>query len=105
MAESALKQELGPKKYYQKIEKANKEYDLYKAGKRDPKTGVFYHDINFSKPGAKKLGASLGSIECDCGNALSISVTTVMVQCSLCKSCYSIKFNRDDNTLEVKKNG
>ena len=101
--ESKGLQELGPKKYFDKIKKANDFYDKYKAGKRDPKTGEYYHHIDFSDPNKKNyLGKSAGAVECvHCGDWFEVSTSTAAVICSNCRKLNYIKYNRDDNSIEV----
>lgn len=101
--ESINAQELGPKKYRDKIEKSNKFYDKYKAGKRDPKTGEFYHNIDFKNPCLKRnLGATAGTVKCfNCDNFFDITTNTKVVICSRCKKLNYVVFNRDDDTIEV----
>lgn len=96
--ESPKLQELGPKKYYQKLEKMNKFYDQHMAGKRDPKTGIFYNKIDYSNPDKSKNlgGRPLVSFEClsGCGSVISINTTTVCIICDRCKTLHSIHFDR-----------
>lgn len=102
--EPPLMQEIGPKKYYEKIDAAHKFYDKYKAGRRDPKTGEYYHHISFSDPNAKRTvtGQSLCQIEChDCGNPLSVRTSTVCITCG-CGCYHSFDYNRDTGELKVE---
>lgn len=101
--ESKMCQEMGPKKFYEKVEKANKFYDDHKAGKRDPKTGHYYNHINWTDPRKKtKLGSSLCTIEClKCGSHLPINTTTVIIICSQCKHMHKVSYSRLTEELSV----
>lgn len=101
--ESPKIQEMGLKKYKQMIEKENKFYDQYKAGRKDPKTGQYYYNISTKNPLAKtKLGRDAGCIEClNCGYTLSISTATVIIICSQCKSYHIISRDKHTNDIEV----
>jgi hypothetical protein len=98
-------QELGPKKYYEKIKKENDFYDKYKAGKRDPKTGEYYHKIDFKDPRKKNyLGKTAGAVACVyCDNWFEVSTSTTAVICSNCRKLNFIKYNRDEDSIEVSK--
>lgn len=102
--ESKLLQELGPKKYYKKVEDANKFYDKYKAGKRDPKTGEVFRDISYSNPNKQtNLGRPLGCIEClSCNEPLNVKTSTVSIICGRCRCMHRIEHNREDNTFTVE---
>lgn len=87
--ESPKMQELGPKRYYQTLEKINKDYDKYKAGKRNPKTGEYYNEIHFTDPRKKKFSntASIGYLPCinkECTEWFSINKRTQALICSKC---------------------
>ena len=89
--ESPALQELGPKKYRERMEKANKEYDKYKAGKRDPKTGDYYHHVDFKDPripknyGNSALTEVLGYTPCGhCGNEISVGALSNGKCCLYC---------------------
>lgn len=99
--ESPLCQELGPKKFTEKVEKANKFYDNYKAGKRDPKTGEFYYHIHGKNPLLKtKLGRNDGCISCGgCEIGLGVTTSTAIVICTRCGTYHEIK--RDRVTREI----
>lgn len=109
LKESALKQDLGPKKYQEKVDKANAFYDKYKAGKTDPKTGEYYHPISFTDPTKSKISTkSVGYFPCpnmECDNGISVKRSTVGVQCFGCKKYIIITVNKltDEVTLSVKE--
>jgi len=89
--EPALKQELGPKRYKQKVEEANAFYDKNMAGKRNPKTGEYYHPINFNDPTKSKFGHSttLAFVGCKnkhCDEYFSLNRRTRAIICSKCKT-------------------
>lgn len=95
--ESPRFQELGPKKYYSELEKQNKFYDKYKAGKKDPKTGEFYHKIDFENPGKSKLGHSkfIADFKClNCDTYLTVRRNTAGIICPSCKKFHSVTVNR-----------
>ena len=75
--ESPLMQEMGPKKYKKMVEKSDKFYDKYKAGRRDPKTGEFYYHIGVKPPRDKEIKTNyldLGKIPCPkCGSMVEVS--------------------------------
>ncbi len=103
--ESPLCQEIGPKKYKERIEKSNKFYDEFKAGKKDPKTGQFYYHIHGKNPLLKtKLGVNDGCVECGkCKYPLGITTSTSCIICSQCNTLHSIvrdKLTRD--IIEIK---
>ena len=102
--EPPMMQQLGPKKYYEKVDKAAKFYDQHKAGKRDPKTGEFYHNISFTAPKAPtKVGQTLGEIECNgCKRPLTIRTSTICVSCSNCACFHRIKYNRDSGEIAIE---
>jgi hypothetical protein len=81
--ESPLRAELGDKKYNEKVEKVNKFYDRYKAGKRDPKTGEYYHHISATDPSKPKYSFSNSCL----------SVTIGHVKCQKCKAKMSVGSN------------
>jgi hypothetical protein len=89
------------------VEDNHKFYDKYKAGKTDPKTGVFYNDISFKKPKtAGCSGAFVTHFECfteDCNNVMTIRRNTAGIGCSTCKKWHSISV--DKYTDEVTING
>lgn len=110
LPEAALKQELGPKKYQDKVDKANAFYDKYKAGKRDPKTGVYYHPISFTDPRKSKIGSgsSVGCFACpnpNCDHGISVKRTTAGVLCAGCKQFISVSVDKltDEVTLTLKE--
>jgi hypothetical protein len=75
--ESPLMQEMGPKKYNRMVEKSDKFYDKYKAGRRDPKTGDFYYHIGVKPPRTSDIKSNyegLGVIACPkCGKSIEVS--------------------------------
>lgn len=89
---TVLRQELGDKKYNQLVEKENKFYDNYKAGKRDPKTGQFYYNIDFKDPRKKTIPQkTIDGFYCStCNIGLPLSRTTYMIQCTRCKTLYKV---------------
>ena len=107
--ETKLEQELGPKKYKQKIERENTFYDKYKAGRVDPKTGIKYNEIFFSDPNKKSIKVkSIGATPClnpECDNYFSIGRTTVIVLCSTCSTLHNITHDKltDEFTVEIKE--
>lgn len=103
LPESPLKQELGPKKYYERVDKANRDYDKYKAGKTDPKTGVFYRPISFTNPNKGAVhGSNLGCYPCPkCSAALGLKSSTLIIQCRTCHTGIKVKFSRDDDSVEL----
>jgi hypothetical protein len=91
--EPKLLQEIGPKKYKEKIRKASEFYDKYKAGKTDPKTGEYYNHFTSKPSGSKISSVSIGQLKCStegCNNFFSIKRTTCMVICSKCNKLNSI---------------
>lgn len=91
--EPPLMQELGRKKYFEKVEKANKHYDNYKAGKRDPKTGEYYNPISFTNPTKQKFSGvlAIGSIVCEkCLAEYPINRRTFCIICSNCKNLIKV---------------
>ena len=89
--ESPALQELGPKKYRERMEKANKDYDKYKAGKKNPKTGEFYHHIDLNDPripkhyGNSSLSETLGYTPCEhCGEKISVGAISSGKCCLYC---------------------
>ena len=103
--ENSLHQELGTKKYREKVEAANKFYDKYKAGKTDPKTGEYYNPISFSNPNARKfkLGLSIGEVQCineQCDYVFSIRRTTRAVICPVCKTLNSFSKEEIEELLK-----
>lgn len=104
--ESPLKQQIGPKKYQQIVEKNAKFYDNYKAGKTDPKTGEFYHHISGNDPNKiKKLGGnSYGSIQCiSCDNYFSITRATACIICNHCKKLNKITIDKETGEIFVSE--
>ena len=102
--ESKLLQELGPKKYNKMVEESNKNYDKYRAGKVDPKTGIRNKEISFTDPRKSKIDSpSLCSIECECGRCLNLTRHTVTVTCGMCKKYHAVKY--DWSTKELFING
>lgn len=92
--ECALMQELGPKKFYDKVDKANAFYDKYKAGKVDPKTGIKNKEISFTDPRKSKLPSSPTLTCFPCPHCLAHKEVTrrmAGVICSECKKYISIK--------------
>lgn len=92
--ESPKQQELGPKRYKEMVERENKFYDNYKAGKRDPKTGQYYNPISFSDPRLSKVktGGSIACVPCvteGCENWLDVKRTTRAIICRSCKKMNS----------------
>lgn len=87
-----LRDEVSPKKYKQLVEKENKRYDKYMAGKRDPKTGVYYNHIHYSDPRLPKykfsknsLSETIGYIKCsECGEDLSVGENSMGKCCLYC---------------------
>jgi hypothetical protein len=106
--ESPKMQELGPKKYYEKLEKINKHYDDHMAGKRDPKTGELYHPISYTDPSKPKYafsakGASI-YVPCKtdgCDNVMGLKRTTRTIICSKCKKL--ISWERDEIEELIQK--
>ena len=98
-------QELGPKKYKQMIEKQNKFYDEHKAGKRDRKTGEYFHHIHATDPRkTKSLGGSFcGYIECkteDCDEVFTVKTTSGGIICNKCKKFISFSKEEKDQARE-----
>lgn len=90
--EPPLLQEIGPKKYKEKIHKASEFYDKYKAGKTDPKTGEYYRHFN-QKPTDTLSSSTLGYLECindNCNNYFKITRNTSIIICSKCNTLNSI---------------
>lgn len=105
--EPKLLQELGPKKYRQKMESTNKFYDNHMAGKRNPKTGELYHHISFTDPNKRtNTGKAVGEVECaGCGYVFSVKRSSVMIICSHCKQLNKIKFTEDGEAEASLKDG
>jgi hypothetical protein len=100
--EPKLLQEIGPKKYKEKVRKASEFYDKYKAGKTDPKTGEYYNHFNSGPKSSNINSVSIGQIKCStdqCTNYLSIKRTTCMIICSKCSKLNTIS-KEDIKTLE-----
>lgn len=95
--ESPKMQEMGPKRYRKMIEDNHKFYDKYKAGKTDPVTGVYYHDISFRNPNKRtNTGPVVGEVPCFyCDNPISIKRSTVSVICGNCHKNNVISFDGD----------
>jgi hypothetical protein len=92
--ESPLMQELGPKKFYQKVDRENAFYDKYKAGKIDPKTGIKNKEIFFEDPRKSKIssGSTINSFPCPyCLTPKEVTRRLAGVICSECKKYISIK--------------
>jgi hypothetical protein len=103
--ESPLMQDLGPKKYQTMLEKNSSFYDKYKAGKRDPKTGEFYHHIGLDKPkGRTKTGKDMGDIECPkCGRLLNIRSSTIAISCSQCRTNIVLEYDKELEEMRIKE--
>lgn len=105
--ESPKAQEMGPKKYKKMVEDSHKFYDKYKAGRTDPKTGVYYNEISLTKPKSKSVsGCIIKEFQCfskDCGNYMTVRRNTAGICCSKCNKYHSV--NVDKLTEEVKVNG
>lgn len=107
LPDSPLKQELGSKKYQEKVDAANKFYDTYKAGKRDPKTGVYYNQISFTDPRKSKVGSgtSLGCFQCpteNCSGSIIVKRTTVYSTCLSCKKLISVSVDKSTDEVLLK---
>lgn len=99
--ESPLCQEIGPKKFRERVEKADKEYDK-KVGKTI--NGIFHHGVSYSDPNKKtQLGRYCGEVECmsGCGKSLSITTSTCVIICSFCKTYHSIQKTEDGFEIEA----
>lgn len=99
-SENIKRQEMGPRRYRDMIERTNREYDTYKKGKRNPKTGEYYYDISFNKPRKYNFGQSLGFIDCPfCDNYFEVRTSTRGIICSKCNKFISLDY--DKNTKEL----
>lgn len=90
--EPPLMQEIGPKKYYERVKKANADYDKYKAGKVNPKTGEYYHFLGAVKKSKNLGGSTLGFVECiteGCDNYFAVKRNTVSIICRKCNTLNS----------------
>lgn len=103
-------QELGPKKYRKLQEESFKNYDKYKAGKTDPKTGVYYNTIDFGNPASKKnsamnmAGCLISDFRCPsegCDNWLTVRRNTAGICCSKCNKYHSIKVDKETEEFTV----
>lgn len=102
--ESRRLQELGPKKYYSEVERHNKFYDNHMAGKTNPKTGDYYHAINFKDPNKKKgLGSRyFTTVPCEqCGTPLSLTTKTAAIICASCNKFHSVTINQEHSIVLV----
>lgn len=106
--ESIKEQELGPKKYKKKVEEMNRQYDKYKAGTRDSKTGEYYYHIGVKPPrnsnGIKIEFIDLGYIKCEfCGSNILVSQHS---KGKCCLQCGNYTFFTDELKEELlrKKN-
>ena len=92
--ESPLRAEMGDKKFDAMVEKKNREYDRYKAGKRDPKTGEYYHHISTEDPRKPKISLNtrcvcedLGHVKCSgCKEKISVTSSSRVKVCLFCGS-------------------
>ena len=90
--DTPLRAEMGDKKYNSMIERQNKFYDKYKAGKRDPKTGEYYYHISGTDPSnpkrvfsSKCLSEELGRVKCTgCETMLSVTSSSRVKVCLFC---------------------
>jgi hypothetical protein len=107
--ESNLCQEMGPKKFHQMVEKENKFYDQHKAGRKDPKTGQMYYNIDYKDPRKQTIKQkTIDGFMCDvCESGISLSRTTFMIQCSHCQTLYKITRDKltDEFEVDLIKNG
>lgn len=102
--EPGLMQEIGPVKYKKMVEDNSRSYDKYKAGKRDPKTGEFYHHIGFDKPKKTSCGQDLGYIDCPhCDNYFNVKTSTVGIICSKCGKFVSFEYNKETKEMRIKE--
>lgn len=102
--ESPLKQELGPRKYNQMLENNSKFYDRHKAGRRDPKTGTYYHEISFEKPRVSKFGQDLGFLDCPyCDNYFQVRSSTAGIICSKCKKFIAVDYNKETKEISIRR--
>lgn len=94
MKESPLKQTIGPKKYEERVRKAWDFYDKYKAGKTDPKTGIYYNHIDFTGKNQPKIINStvptpeIGHLTCSCGARIPINKHIMSYSCLGCFERY-----------------
>lgn len=103
--EPKLLQEIGPKKYKEKVRKSSEFYDKYKAGKTDPKTGEYYHHLGpVVKP--KVLGgATIGYVKCvndSCDNYFAINRSTA---CAICSKCNTLNSFSNELKLKLEQEG
>lgn len=90
--ESPKCQEMGPKKYGEYIRKQNAFYDKYKAGKKDPKTGEYYHHISGKDPSKPSItysnsgvSTTIGYVKCkECEADLWVGSNSVGRICLYC---------------------
>lgn len=103
--EPPLMQEIGPKKYYEKVRKANSEYDKYKAGKINPKTGEYYHRLGATPKESNISGSLLGYVECiteNCDNYFAVKRNTASIICKKCNclNSFSKELKQDLEKIE-----
>jgi len=88
-------QDMGPKKYREMVQKENSFYDKHKAGKKDPKTGQYYHHISTTDPRLAKStsGTLCGYLECkteNCNEYYRVSSNSAGYICNKCGKYISI---------------
>jgi len=102
--ESPLMQELGPRKYNKLIQDNSTQYDKFKAGKRDPKTGEYFRHIGFDKPKDSKFGQDLGFLDCPyCDNYFQVRSSTAGIICSKCKKFIALDYNKDTKEINIRR--
>jgi hypothetical protein len=109
--ETRLRAEMGDKKYKAMVEKSNKDYDKYKAGKRNPKTGEYYYHLDSRDPNKPLYSFSsscvsefIAEVKCKgCDEMIPVSENTSRKICLYCNELnfFSIEFRK--NLKELNK--
>jgi len=105
--DTPLRAEMGDKKYFKMIEKQNQHYDKYKAGRRDPKTGMYYHEISGTDPNKSIVSTSascvshtIGEVPCiKCGELITVGSNSARKCCLYCGELNSFSSELKDRLI------